>query len=140
MANFGTIIFVGDYGSPEAHLAKISVRGVTDDAALGTLATDLSGWSLCNLRARSISTYTDLGGDAPAEDANVDQKAVVYMRDQSDNSIVRVSIPAPDPTNIESTGAGDRLSAAAVSAIATSMGTATGKTFTGLYGKIIQKG
>ena len=42
MALKGVIIWRGDLGAPESHYSKSQIGEVTDDTALGTLATALT--------------------------------------------------------------------------------------------------
>ena len=138
MADKGVIVWRGDFGNPESHYAKSVITGVTDDAALSTLITALLAYSDCNAAKRSLLTTTKMTDAVPVADANVDYRGVVYMQD-TDLSIHKIEIPAMVSTAVEDTPQGERVTAAALAAIVAAINTATGKTYTGLYGKVIQK-
>ena len=137
--NKGTIVYVGDYGVPEAHKTKGVFRDVTDDTALSTLATALSAYTDANISGRVFSVHTDTGLGAPGASVNMDVKAMVVLRDSDDGSIIKFLIPAPINTIWDAEGQGDRMNDATLTAIATAVSTATGHTYVGLYGKKLQK-
>jgi hypothetical protein len=139
MAAKGLLVWRGDFGSPEGHYAKSGVADVSDDAALAVLQTALAAYSDCNAAKRSYFTQT-LGTDAlPAADANVDQRAICYFRDPTTLKVHSVTIPAPKSTAIEDKPEGVRVTAAALTAIVAAINTATGKSYTALYGVVITK-
>ena len=139
MATKGVLIWRGDSGAPTSHYSKSQVVDVTDDTALGTLATALAAYSDANMAKRSHVTNTIGTDSAPGASANVDYKAVCYFRDASDLGVHSVTIPAVKSTAVESTPEGDRVTSAALTAIVAAIATATGNTLTGLYGVVIQK-
>ncbi len=139
MATKGVIVFRGDSGNPTTHYSKTQVEGVTDDTALGTLATALAGYSDANMAKRSHITNTAGTDASPGTGANVDWKGIIYFRDSSDLSVHSVTIPAIKATSVDSQPEGDRVLAATVTAVTAAIATATGKTLTGLYGVVIQK-
>lgn len=139
MALKGIIVWRGDLGSPTSHYSKSQVADVSDDTALGTLATALTAYTDCNMAKRSFLTQT-LGTDTlPAADANVDRKAIVYFRDPTTLKVHSITIPAPVDTMVEDTAEGERVTSVAAAAIVALLNTATGKSYTALYGVVIQK-
>lgn len=139
MADKGVIIWRGDLGNPETHYSKSQITDVTDATALNTLATALGAYSDCNIAKKSFSSMV-LGTDsAPGANANVDRKAIVYMRDGTSLKVHSVTIPAPKSTATEETDQGERVTATALAGIVAAINTATGKSYTGLYGVVLQK-
>jgi len=139
MATKGVIIWRGDTGRPTTHYSKTQIVDVTDDTALGVLATALSAYSDANMAKRSHVTNTIGTDSAPAAAANVDKKAVIYFRNASDLGVHSVTIPAIKTTSIDVKDEGDRVKAADGAAIVAAIATATGNTLTFLYGVVIQK-
>ena len=137
--NKGSIIYLGDYGVPEANKTKSVFRDVTDDAALSTLATALVAYSDAVIAGRSFSAQTDSGASPPAAGVCMDVKAQITLRDSDDGRVIRFLIPAPLDSIFSAEGQGDRVDAVTLAAIATAESTATGKSYVGLYGKKIQK-
>jgi hypothetical protein len=139
MATKGVLIFRGDTGNPRSHYSKTQIEGVSDDTALGTLATALAAYSDANMAKRSFVSNT-IGTDvAPVADANVDYKGIAYFRDSSDLSVHSITIPAIKSSAVIVKDEGDRITDAAMTAIVAAIATATGKTLTPLYGVVIQK-
>jgi hypothetical protein len=136
--NKGVVIWRGDLGNPETHYSKSMIADVTDDAALGVLVTALAALTDCNAAKRSYLALTSLTDSAPAADANVDRKAVCYFRDPTTLRVHSITLPAPK-ASISENGDNERVTAAAMSTIVTAINTATGKSYTALYGVIIQK-
>ena len=137
--NKGVIVWQGDYGQPESHLSKGVFRDVTDAAALDTLATALLAYTDCNVYAKHFNTVTETGSAAPGVDANVDEKAMIVMKDSADGKVIKFLIPAPVSTMFEIQGQGDRVTDVALAAIVAAINTATGNTYVGMYGKKLQK-
>lgn len=133
------ISFRGDYGRPRSNYAKTSVKFVTTDAAAGTLATALATYSDANLAKRSFITETSGTDSAPGSAVSMDTKGVIWLKDTADNSIVTVSIPALKATAWEIKDAGKRITSTVLTAVQSAMNTATGKTYTALYGKFFDK-
>lgn len=139
MASKGVLIWRGDLGAPESHYAKSQISEVTDDTALGVLQTALAAYTDCNAAKRSFLTLT-LGTDSgPGADANVDRKAIIYFRDPTTLKVHSITIPAPVSTAVEDTPEGERVTTTALGVIVAAINTATGKSYTGLYGVVIQK-
>lgn len=133
------LIWRGDLGAPESHYSKSIVSDVTDDTAAGVLQTALAAYTDCNAAKRSFLTVT-LGTDSePGADANVDRKAICYFRDPTTLKVHSVTIPAPVSTAVEDTPEGERVTSTAMTAIVGALNTATGKSYTALYGVVIQK-
>jgi hypothetical protein len=138
MATKGVVIWRGDYGNPKSHYSKSMVSEVTDDAALATMATALAAYSDANYAKRSFLSLT-IGTDAaPGASANVDKKAICYFRDPTTLKVHSITIPAPKSSIVEDTDDGDRVTSAGMTAIVSAINTATGKSYTKLYGVVIQ--
>lgn len=77
----------------------------------------------------------------PAAAANVDERAIIYMKDAATDSVVSVTLAAWDEVTypLDAAGEGDRIAAVDVTAITALIATATGKTLTGLWGKHIKR-
>jgi hypothetical protein len=135
----GVVVFIGDYGNPESHLAKSMYRDITDSAALDTFVTALALRTDCNIYSKHFNSVTETGSGAPDASANVDIKAMIVVKDSADGSIHKFMIPAPKAADFEEQGQGDRYTDAALSAFVTALNVATGKTYIGLYGKKLQK-
>ncbi len=132
----------GDRGTSGApHISKSVINGVTDKAALVTLATALGAYTLCNRGRAAVNDYDGGSPSAPGVNANVDERAVIYMKDTADDSIVSITLPAWDVTTkpLDEDSDGDRIATADVTAITALVATATGKTLQGLWGKHIKK-
>ena len=139
MATKGTIVFRGDSGSPENNYSKTQVTGVTDAAALTGLATAIGAHSNCNVAKESFASLT-LGTDsAPGTGACVDKKGIAYFRHPTTLRTHSLTIPAIKNGSWENTPEGDRLTAGSLTAIVAAVNTATGVSYTPLWGKVIQK-
>lgn len=141
MATKGVLIWRGDIGKPRSNYSKTQIANVTDDTALGTLATALAAYSDANMAKRSHVTNT-IGTDSEpgaTPSANVDSKGIVYFRDASDLSVHSVTIPALVSTAWEEKDEGYRVTPTAGAAIVSAIATATGNTLTFLYGVYITK-
>lgn len=133
-----TIIWRGDSGSPRGHYAKSQVWDVSDSTALDTLASTLVSHTGCHLARTLYPTKTTINDVAPGAGVNVDRKAVIFIRDEADGKTFSQEYPAPVPADTETVPEGERLTSAAVAAITALIATATGKTLTGLWGKVVQ--
>jgi len=142
MANTkASIIWLGDVGRVPQPTGKSIISSVTDAAALEALKTALSPYSECNVQAQSLTSTVEYVVARPGTDVNVDRIGCCILKDTADGSIHKLSIPgfSKDPLDVELTDAGERLTAAAVAAIATACSTATGKTYQGLHGYVITR-
>jgi hypothetical protein len=139
MPTNSTAIWRGDYGNPESHYSKSQIAGVTDDTALNTLLTALAALTDCNLAKRSFISNTLVTDTAPGASANVDRKAVAYFRHPTTLKTHSVTIPAPKSSACEMTDQGERLTSAAMATIVSAINTATGLSYTALYGVVTQK-
>lgn len=135
----GIIVYKGDYGSPESNLSKGTFKDVLDSAKLDTLATALIAFSDAVVAAKHFNSVTEVTTTPPGADANVDLKAMIVLKDTGDGSVIKFLIPAPKASLYEATEQGDRVTDANMATITAAVNAATGKTFTPLYGKIIQK-
>jgi hypothetical protein len=138
MPTKGTITFRGDSGAPENHYSKGTIHGITDDAALATLLTTLGSHTLCNVAKRAFSSNTAGVDAAPGADANVDRKAIYYFRDPTTLNVHSFTIPAPVDADCVDTSEGERVTAAALASVVGAINTATGKSYSALYGVVIQ--
>lgn len=139
MATKGLLVWRGDLGAPEGHYGKSVVAEVTDDTALAIMQTALAAFSDCNAAKRSFFTQTVGTDTMPAASANVDLRAICYFRDPTTLKVHSVTIPAPKSTAYEDKAEGVRVTSAAMTAIVAAINTATGKSYTALYGVVIQK-
>jgi hypothetical protein len=139
MATKGVIIWRGDLGNPESHYSKSQIPDVTDDTALGVLVTALDALTDCNDAKRSFISNTLLTDSEPGASANVDRKAICYFRDPTTLKVHSITIPAPVSSAVEDTDQGERVTSTAMGTIVTAINTATGKSYTALYGVVIQK-
>lgn len=137
--NKGVIVFRGDYGRPRSHYSKTTIKGVTADAALGTLATALAAYSDANYAKRSFIVETTATDSAPGSSVSMDTKGVIWLKDTADGSIVTVTIPALKSTAWEIKDSGKRITPAVLTAVQSAINTATGKTYTALYGKFYDR-
>jgi hypothetical protein len=138
----GTIIWHGDRGTSQSpHTSKSVLNGVIGLTEMTTLATGLAAYTDCNRGRASVNDFDSGTPTAPGADVNVDERAVIYMKDTADDSVVSITIPGWDTTTypLDPATEGDRLVAADVAAIAALVATATGKSLTGLWGKHIKK-
>jgi len=136
----GIIVFKGDKGSPEGHFTKSRIMEVTDAVALTTLVAALSVHTNCNIAKHSFSSTTGIttsppGGDPPV---NVDRKAILYFTDLTDMSTHSFTLPAPVDADVELQDQGERITAAAMTTLVGLLNDATGKSYTPLYGVVIQ--
>jgi hypothetical protein len=76
------------------------------------------------------------GADPPA---NVDRKAIIYMRDPDTLRVHVLTLASPVDADVEDTPEGERITNAAGVAITGLVNTATGREYTFMYGKVIQK-
>lgn len=139
MADKGILVFRGDSGAPESHYAKAQISEVTSAAALTTLGTALLAYTDANLAKESFVSQLEVNDVLPGAAVNVDLKGIVYFRDDTTLKVHSITIPAITSTAYEEKDQGTRVTAAAVSAIVALINTATGKTYTGLYGVVIKK-
>jgi hypothetical protein len=135
----GVVVFRGDYGRPRSNYSKTTIKSVTADGALGTLATALATYSDANYAKRSFITETTATDSAPGAAVSMDTKGVIWLKDTADGSIVTVTIPALKTTAWEVKDAGKRITTTVLTAVQSAMNTATGKTYTALYGKFYDK-
>jgi hypothetical protein len=139
MASKGVVVFRGDLGNPESHYAKCQIVGVTNAAALATLVTAMAFHTDCNIAKSSFIDIAAGTDSAPGADANVDRKMTAYFRDPTDLSVHSVTIPSPPAANVENTSQGERYKALQVNNLVAAINTATGKSYTALYGVVTQK-
>lgn len=137
--NKGVVYLLGDVGTEGDPIRKTRFDGITDLAALNTLATalkwvDPNGFSLCNVAKVSFSTMDDKGAARPGTTVDVDEAAVIVTRKVSDGSMHRHSVAAPESTIFTLESVGKRMTAAKVAEFAAALSAATGDTYVGLYG------
>jgi hypothetical protein len=139
--NKGVIVWRGDLGSPPNNFSKTTIEGVSDDAALATLAGVMSAHSDCNPARRSFNAVTAMTNEAPGVSANVDEKGLIYFQDPTNLHTLSTELPAPKSTSREEIAGTkfERLTETCLSDIVTAINTATGNSYTALYGKVIQR-
>lgn len=139
MPTTGVVIFIGDRGNPDGapHLGRTQVRGVTDDAALNTLAGLLAGYSDAVIYKRSFTNETILNTDPPDANANVDYKAVCGARETGTGGSHSWEIPAFSGV-VEEKSEGDRVTGAAMTDIIGAINANTGMTLKPTQGYVKQ--
>jgi hypothetical protein len=141
MAVKGIIVLRGDMGNPETHYAKCQVTDVQGTTALDTLASALGAHTNCNIAKKSYISIVLGTDEAPGAEppANVDRKAIIYMRDPTTLRVHVLTLASPVDADVEDTPEGERITNAAGVAITGLVNTATGREYTFMYGKVIQK-
>lgn len=139
MATKATLIWRGDFGAPESHYGKSGIAEVTDDAALAVLQTALAALTDANPAKRSFHTQTIGTNSLPGADANVDYRAVCYFLDPTTLKTHSITLPAIKATAVEDKPEGERVTDAAMATIVAAINTATGKSYTAMYGIVEQK-
>lgn len=136
----GTIQFLGDQGSGTPSYAKTVVMNPTDAAALETLADYIeTSLSDCVKNKTSIAESIDGSDVAPGTGVDVDVRAVILCRNTADGSITKHQIPGPTALAIIDTAEGRRVDPTLVAGFAAALSTATGNTYIGISGHIIEK-
>ena len=125
----------------DTHNKKVNCRieGVTDGAALATLAGHMqsisnASWQSYRIETTNSSKRTPLTG----ERSSCSVKAVFVFTD-ADLHIYKMSVPAPLLSIIEQTAKGETIKNATGVDMATKLGTATGRTLAFKSGRILQK-
>jgi hypothetical protein len=136
--NKGVIIFRGDAGRPQNHYSKSTIEYPTDDTTLATFCTSFAAHTEANIARRSFNTVTQMTDSAPGTGVNMDNRCVLYMRDPATMHIVSFEYPAPVAADWITVAEGDRLTSVALNAIVADINTMTGKSYSGLYGKVIK--
>ena len=137
----GTINIHGDRGSGSgSQVAKMRINGVTDKAALVTLATGLAAYTSGNIGRQAVSDFATGNPAAPDNDTNLDKRGIIYFQD-TDGSVHSITISGWDTTAkpVDDTLKGDRIKAVDVAAITALINAATGKSYIGLWGKYLQQ-
>lgn len=137
----GTIVWHGDRGTSKSpHTGKTVVNGAIGKTELVTYATTLEGYTACNRGRASVADFDAGTPSAPGADVNVDERGIIYMKDEVQDSVIVQTIPGWDTTGkpLVASSEGDRIADADVTAIAAAYATCTGKTVTGLWGKHIK--
>lgn len=130
------ITWRGDTGKGRSKYARSSISDVTADAAAQTLATALTAHTDCNKSAAGFITKTTGNDNPPGAAADTGKKGTIYFRNEADQRIRSLTLPAPVAADIENVGTGDQYKAASVTTIVAFIATATGLTLTGLYGTV----
>lgn len=134
------ITWVGDMGdAKKGHKFKNTVWECTSNGAMGSLVSALEGYTKCNKSSASFNIITFWTAEAPDDDANIDRRAICYMRDPDTGDVKFFSLPAPVDSMCEDTPEGERVTATALENIVAALSTATGKTFSPLYGVVKQR-
>jgi len=132
-------VWRGDLGNPEGHYSKSVVSDVKDIPSAVALHDTLVTHSKASKVKLGFSTSYIYDDEEPGLDANVDKKAIYYMREIATGKMISLTIPAPVDADIEDTPQGERVTAAALAAVTAAINLATEKVFAGLYGIVIQK-
>lgn len=134
----GTINFKCDRGNVGSkHVAKTRIKGVADLASLQTLATTLGGFTGANVARQGFVDFANGTTAAPGTGVNSDHRGTAYFQDSS-GGIHSITIPGwDDAAHAPVAGDdGDRMADADVAAIVAAINTATGESYTPLWGKI----
>lgn len=138
--NTGIITFRGDNGNPKANnKKKVEILGVTNNTALNILWYELGLHSKCNVAKGTWQMSLLLTDEAPDTDANIDKVAIIYFRDPDTMRVRKLHLPSPLDADIEETKEGQRVKKAIVTELVGHLSTACGKSFSPLYGIVIQK-
>lgn len=139
MATKGVVIWRGDSGAPRTHYAKSQFIDCTNDAALDTFVTAIDALSDANVAKRAFIDTNIETDSAPGTSANVDYKGIAYLRDSSTLKVHSFTIPAIKAAGVQADPEGDRITSAYMASIVAALNTATGNTYTALYGVVVQK-
>lgn len=137
----GTIVWHGDRGTGKSpHTSKSTINGVIGQAELLVLAGVLAGYTNANRGRASVNDFDAGTPTAPGTDVNVDERAVIYMKDSGTDGVIPLTLAGWDTTGfpLDPADEGDRIAGADVTAITAAVATATGKTLVGMYGKHIK--
>lgn len=97
----GTITFIDEFNKE----ARCSISGVSDIAALETLALGMQAYSHAVPRQVYVSDLRDEGDPGEGAYESVEQKAFLNFRNRAELDIkkqgVRMALPAPGETNFE---------------------------------------
>ena len=134
-----TLVWRGDFGRPKSNYSQSTISGVIGTTELITLSTALAAHSDCNL-AKHAMIWTEQKTDSePGTNANIDRKAVIYFRNPTTLKVHSVAIPEIVAADIEATPEGIRVTDSAVATIVGLISAATGISYTGLYGVVVQR-
>lgn len=130
-----TFVLVGEIG----RTAKMSVSNTLNDAAKrDAFITFLNTNSTGKVSNASLTEWNPQT-TPPDVGSNTDRRLVCYLRDNSDNSVVRSTIPSPVASIVQADLEGERATSAFLTALAAEYTTLTGRTHTPLHGYVIQK-
>lgn len=135
----GILVWKGDLGSPPTHVRRSEVSFPLSQNALGTFFDALLTYTDCKRQKASIVESNQYGDPAPGADVNVDRWAKIFFRDPTTLGIHSFSLPGIKSSAVEGTNRGERVTLAALSAIVTAINTLTGKSYTPLYGVVMQR-
>lgn len=137
----GVIVWYGDRGTGKSpHRSKSVLNGVIGLTELVTLATGLAAYTDCTRGKASVTDFDSGSTAAPGADINVDERAVIYMKNTATDSVIPLTLAGWDTTTypLVASAEGDRINPTDVAAITALVATATGKTLTGMYGKHVK--
>jgi len=130
------ITWKGDTGKGRSKYARSSISDVLTDAAAQILATALEAHTDCNKSSAGFITRTTGNDNPPGADADTGVKGTIYFRNEADQRIRSLTIPAPVAADIENVGTGEQYKAASVATITAFLATATGLTLSPQYGTV----
>lgn len=139
MADSGQITWRGDSGNSTGNYAITRVEGIDTSGKLRDFALNVSDHNLCNFAYRHFIRTTPWYTLPPEAGANVDKKAIIYFRDPDTLEKLHFSYPSPIATDIETTGAGDRIKQSAVILLVGYLSAEVGIAFQPLYGVYTQR-
>lgn len=134
----GTIVWRGDRGRPPGNLFTTRIAVPLSKVKMTDLAWSLKDHTICLRNRVTFLDINSIGDYVPGAGANVDKVAVLYFRDPTTGGVGKISIPCLIAADIENTPNGERVTSTAMTTIIGLLNTATGKSYTPLYGIIKQ--
>ncbi len=132
--------WIGDTGGNKRHEVDSYIERVAYSwTPMAVFGTAVEAHSLCNWGASIRVKAQSRGTSAPALDANVDKKAIIYFRDPDTSEVLHFSYPSPIAADIEELPSGLRIKNSAVAAIVGYLSTLNSKAYTPLYGLYYQR-
>ena len=141
MAQSAVLFFRGTMGFPPDNVTPSYIRKIlgTSFPFLIGLGNHIDSRSTANFHSWSYTQLNSVDPDPPLVSSNVDRKAVIYFRDETEGKVRTFSFPDPIPSICESTPAGTRVLYSEVVVIVSDLATISGHTLTPLYGIVYQR-
>lgn len=135
----GRVSFKGTHGKPPNHEKVSTFNGlkyleVVNNDFMEALAT----WTNANIKQVSVNYVFPYMPGSPLFPCNVDLILVVWMRDAVTEGVVRFTIPAPNPANLEERDGGTRLKKTEEQNFTNFINDYCENTFTFLRSKVVQ--